>query len=585
MRDEFLSLFEAELGALYERAESMAARYPERNFALGEGRLADADLSMRLLLEGVAYLSARVQDRVERSDFRLALRVLSVVFPRILEAFPPRMLGKLSARGNLALGRRGVAATECSALPEGDSRGRFALAPIWGQILAPVSRVAVETFWLGRGRGVQFELTLQLDGEGSQQLTTDLTFASVEASAERFTELSFRVAAALLCSGEVVVEVDGISSSGRFVPAWWLQSNLDSRTRSEMREMMDALHWSEAGAVVSLRLDRPLNVPAGAEVKIRALFRMGDESLAADSKRIVLIANIAAFKNSYVVNTERFLGDSRRANSYFAARQGKGTSDTLVLRALDAKAFVPQTNKQVPTSFASICGHQMLDRRADTVVVHEPAWVLGDHAAIDARFADRVMLLDGTSEKKRIPGPVDISLQLEVCDQGLSKTVRAGCAIQALIGADLAEGQVFGIVENEIPNPVVRKALGQLLELGLPSFATIVEANRGDLSNYCERLIDLLAPASSSLRAGWFKGTKEVRAESAIFLDVVDGVSVALRGWRLEVRQAPEFLRSGVGVVIAAIVYRFLASRCPINTRLELHVADQEGNRWATMTV
>lgn len=583
MRDDFLSLFEAELGALYERAESMAERYPERNLALGEGRLADADLSMRLLLEGVAYLSARVQDRVERSDFRLALRVLSVVFPRMLEAFPSRLLAKLGTKGNLSLGKRGIGVTECSALPDNGSRGRLSLAPMWGQNLVPVAQISLQTDWLGRGRGVQFDISLKLAGDASNVLTTDLTIVAVESTAERLTELSFRFAAALLCCGEVAVEVNGLLASGRFVPAWWLQGKLENRTRSEMREMMDALHWNAAGAVLALKLDRAMNVPPGAEVKIRSLFTMGDESLVADSRRIVLIANVAAFRNSYVVNTERFQGDSRRANSYFAARQGKGTNDTLVLRALDAKAFIPQTNKVVPTSFASICGHQMLDRRADTVIVHEPGWVLGDHAAIDARFSDRVMLLDGTSERRRVSGPLDISLQLEVCDLDFGKVVRSGCAIQTLVGDELAEGQVMGVVEGDISSPAVRKALGQILELGLPSFSTLVESSNGDLYGYCERLIELLAPTSSSYREGWFKGTKEVRAEPAIFMDVVDGVSVALRGWRLDIRQTPDFLRLGVGVVMAGMVYRFLASRCPINTRLELRIADLEGNRWATM--
>lgn len=578
MRAEFLSYFESELVGLYERAELIARNYPERGLGLGTSRLADADISMRLLLEGVAYLSARVRDRVERSDYRLSMRLVSIMFPGMLDAIPPKLLARLDAKGSLSLGDAPDAAQDCVALPEGDGRRRFALKPEWKVQVEPVNRIAFEMRWRGRGCGVELEIRIELDGDDQSREFSEIVLAGVESPGSRVTDLSRRFAAALLCSGEVTLEVSGRQLPLRCEPALWARTPNRSDARCDLRDLMEALAWIESSSVVRLSLRDRVLIDAAETLVIRASFAMADETLVADVRRLSIIANVAGMSNRQVVQSDRFEADLRRMHNFFSPRN-LGI-DQLVIRAVGARAFEPRSNKRVAVSFVSSCGPRRLDRGADWIVVHEPAWAQEDEAAVDSRFSESVCLLRPTSRTVAEDTRLDISIDIEVCNPIARTAIRPGCPIQVLSGSQVAEGGVIGTLEGEIATPAVRDSLGGLLRLGLGSFATIVAAKQGDLGGFCEDLLTLLAPPALVNRLGWSKGTLGVVATPNVFIDSVEGVSTTIRGWTMVVSQTDAYLRSGAGPLLSALVFKFLKSRCPVNTRLQMQVCDPDGSVW-----
>lgn len=584
MNSQFLSLFEGELASLYERASAMASCYPERGLALGAGRLSDADVSMRLLLEGVAYLGARVQQRAERTDYRLAMRMVSVMFPGLLDAVPPKVLAKLDAKQMTRLDERQGEGFECAALPSGEGRGRYALKPEWEMEVQPVKSTALGVRWLGSALGIEVVLTVCMGGEEEPRELHELVLAGLELPGERLSELSKRFAGALLCAGRVYVSSGDVELVGKCEPASWRRAGTSGDVGCDLRLLLENLQWADSGAVIRLVLEHPLLVRGGESMSIRTKFELFGESFAADLRRLTVVVNVAGFANRHITQSDRFEVDSRRLNNFFAPRAFG--SEPMVLRAVGAKAFQPKTNKAKSSeevSFVSGCGHRRIDTKDRWVLVHEPAWVQGDGVGSDGKFSENIFLLPPAKPGDHPPMRLDVAVELEVCAPAIRTAVRQGCTVQAIASGQVAEGSVIGNVEAEVAHPVVREELGSVLRLGTGSFAAIAESQGGDLREFCEQLLSMLAQTSSVVCASWLRGTLAVSATPSAFADNVDGIAVIVRGWVLQIRQSDSFLKSGAGPLIAAEIFRFLRSRCPINSRLALELRDPEGALWMRM--
>ena len=109
MRKDFLDLYEAELRHLYERAEVFAAEFPGLADSLG-GLVRDRmDPGLTGLLEGAAYLAARVRLRIDR-EFPVFTEALAErLMPGYLAPIPSAVLLQATpdfARSDLAEGRQ-----------------------------------------------------------------------------------------------------------------------------------------------------------------------------------------------------------------------------------------------------------------------------------------------------------------------------------------------------------------------------------------------------------------------------------------------------------------------------------------------
>lgn len=584
MSSQFLSFFEGELASLYERASAMAARYPERGLALGQGRLADADISMRLLLEGTAYLGARVQQRVERTDYRLAMRMVAVLFPRLLDAVPPKLLARLESRQPTVLDGHESSEFDCAALPAGENRGRYALKPEWQIAVQPIRSTALDVRWLGASVGVKAEISVVLEGEKQARELRELIIAAVELPGERISDLSRRFAGALLCAGRMVLALGNSEVAVRCEPAAWRRAGSASELKSDLRLFLESLAWPDCGCAIRLVLAEPLHVEGGEKILLHVTFETQGETFAADLRRASIIANVAGFANRLIMQSDRFEVDSRRMNNFFAPRASG--SEPLVLRAIGARAFEPRTNKARSNdeiTFVSSCGHHRIDRKDRWVLVHEPSWAQGDGAIAEGKFSENVFLLPPARQSEPAPVRLDVAIELEVCTPAIRTAVRQGCHVQAISGTQVAEGLVVGNVEAEVAHPLVREELGSVLQLGMGSFATLVEERGADLKGFCDELFAMLAQSSSVVRTSWTRGTTSVSAYPCVFPESVDGIAVVVRGWILKIQQMDSFLRSGAGPLFAAELYRFLRSRCPVNSRLALELQDQEGGTWMRM--
>src|SRR5215468_24874 len=95
MHREFLDLYNRELQLLYEQAREFAGEYPgiaERLGGLVRDRM---DPMIAGLLEGAAFLAARVQLKLKHEFFEFTSNLLELLVPNYLAPTPSVMVAKV----------------------------------------------------------------------------------------------------------------------------------------------------------------------------------------------------------------------------------------------------------------------------------------------------------------------------------------------------------------------------------------------------------------------------------------------------------------------------------------------------------
>ncbi len=110
MRDGLLSYYERELGYLREQGTAFARRYPKVASRLELNPSQCEDPHVERLLEGFAFLAARVHLRLDDEYPEIAQALLSVVCPHLLRPLPSMSVARLSAGGGSG---EVTAAVEC----------------------------------------------------------------------------------------------------------------------------------------------------------------------------------------------------------------------------------------------------------------------------------------------------------------------------------------------------------------------------------------------------------------------------------------------------------------------------------------
>src|SRR5687767_4009884 len=98
MDKRFLSLYNNELQFIRELSGEFAAEYPKIAGRLGldrEGKEVCADPFVERLLEGFAFLTARVQNKFEAEFPRLTQSLLDTIYPHYLAPVPSMLVARL----------------------------------------------------------------------------------------------------------------------------------------------------------------------------------------------------------------------------------------------------------------------------------------------------------------------------------------------------------------------------------------------------------------------------------------------------------------------------------------------------------
>jgi type VI secretion system protein ImpG len=101
MSDDLLGYYEAEFAALTQLAAAFAKENPSAADALHLPRPNGKDPHVERLLEGAAFLGARVQQRLDDEFPELTDALLGVLYPHYLAPFPSCMMAQLTPRKDL----------------------------------------------------------------------------------------------------------------------------------------------------------------------------------------------------------------------------------------------------------------------------------------------------------------------------------------------------------------------------------------------------------------------------------------------------------------------------------------------------
>ncbi|MEP2639704.1 type VI secretion system baseplate subunit TssF [Roseobacter sp.] len=107
MDQRFLNHYEQELSFIREMGNEFATSYPKIAGRLGTGQLEVMDPYVERLMEGFAFMAARVQTELDQQHANLTQSLLEVVYPHYLAPIPSMMIARLDpdpAQGNLASG-------------------------------------------------------------------------------------------------------------------------------------------------------------------------------------------------------------------------------------------------------------------------------------------------------------------------------------------------------------------------------------------------------------------------------------------------------------------------------------------------
>ena len=103
MADDLLGHFNAEYTALTRLAAEFAAANPRAAARLRLSRTEVDDPHVERLLEGVAFLGARVRQRLDDEFPELTDALLGVLYPHYLAPFPSCMMAQLTPRPTRSL--------------------------------------------------------------------------------------------------------------------------------------------------------------------------------------------------------------------------------------------------------------------------------------------------------------------------------------------------------------------------------------------------------------------------------------------------------------------------------------------------
>jgi len=97
--DELVAYFDRELAYLRREGLDFARKYPKiaRRPELGETEVPDPHVER--LLEGVAFLTARVQRKIDDDFSEIPQALLSVLYPHYLAPIPSMCIAQLNADG------------------------------------------------------------------------------------------------------------------------------------------------------------------------------------------------------------------------------------------------------------------------------------------------------------------------------------------------------------------------------------------------------------------------------------------------------------------------------------------------------
>src|SRR6187200_2613871 len=95
MDPRLLRLYSDELGHLREVGAEFAAEFPKIASRLGMEGMEVADPYVERLLEGFAFLAARVQLKLEAEQPRLIGHLLESIYPNFLAPVPSMMVARL----------------------------------------------------------------------------------------------------------------------------------------------------------------------------------------------------------------------------------------------------------------------------------------------------------------------------------------------------------------------------------------------------------------------------------------------------------------------------------------------------------
>ncbi|WP_299963782.1 type VI secretion system baseplate subunit TssF [uncultured Roseobacter sp.] len=107
MDPRFLKYYEQELGFIREMGDEFATSHPKIAGRLGMGQPEVMDPYVERLMEGFAFMAARVQVELDQQNTNLTHSLLEVVYPHYLAPIPSMMIARLEpdpAQGNLAAG-------------------------------------------------------------------------------------------------------------------------------------------------------------------------------------------------------------------------------------------------------------------------------------------------------------------------------------------------------------------------------------------------------------------------------------------------------------------------------------------------
>lgn len=580
MNRGFLAVFEEELSALYERAGLLVSRFPELGLTLSRDGLADADISMRLLLEGSAYLSARAAVRAELTHGLLARRLATLLFPGCLEPIPPRCLIDIgTGADDLCLGR---GFGDVSIVLGDRSRTRFEARNWVKWPISDVTRVDLNVRWLGGSEGAQVEFDIHLASYDGRLPIREFVFFVGTTGPGR--EASPKAAATLLSSVDGVASMSTDSGGVRasFGPVdcngKWISGGRNGG-ESDLTRLSRYLHWADLSGFVKLSLSRPLE--RGAANKFRASFRlpMADEAMVRELGNASVVANIFPVENKYRRVSDRFSVDARRGNNYFSFAH---TGD--LVRLVSAKAvrlFRPLTNIEVPARLVSYVGSATVDRGdgEDVLVIHEPDWVQPDQDAMGSKL-DRLVLSSGSSSRNNAGYKFDAAIEADVYDETFPSQVVAGSSAQAEVGSTVLDGRVVGRPLSSVTEIPIREQVGKALSLGLGDLEEWAKADSDDLRERLEQLVLLCSPASSPGRLAWQQGLVGVSLAPRVSLDSSAGVASVRRGWRLTIDSKRLHLAGGLFVFVASAVHRYLAGRAAVNSSLQTILRDENRLPW-----
>lgn len=177
MNPELLTHYRRELQHIREMGGEFAAEYPKIAGRLGLEALECTDPYVERLLEGFAYLAARVQLKVDSSYSKLARHLIEMIYPDYLSPIPSMVVAHFQpsmSEGSLASGFTVDRGTKMRSQtgPEADTTCQFvtgADATLWpiriseSRVLS--SRAAVEAAGVSCSSKVRSALALKLEAE------------------------------------------------------------------------------------------------------------------------------------------------------------------------------------------------------------------------------------------------------------------------------------------------------------------------------------------------------------------------------------------------------------------------------------